>query len=175
LNPAPKAGKIASEGRVRSGEGMPAFIKSPKDFFAGLLFLAISGIFAFGVLELPIGTAFRMGPGYFPLILTILLAVFGLIILINGVRVPGPAIGVVPWRGIALITLPVIFFGATLKGLGMIPALSITVFVTTLASRLWDLKTSVAVTVVLVFFSWLIFLRGLGLPISLFGPWVGGY
>ena len=154
---------------------MPAFIKSPKDFFAGLLFIAIAAVFAYGVRELPIGTAFRMGPGYFPLVLVLLLAVFGLIILIGGIRVPGNPIGAIPWRGLALITLPVIFFGATLKGLGLIPSLTITVFVTTLASRLWDLKTSIAITVVLVVFSWLVFVRGLGLPLSLYGPWVGGY
>jgi putative tricarboxylic transport membrane protein len=154
---------------------MPAFIKSPKDFFAGLMFLAIAAVFAYGVRELPIGTAFRMGPGYFPLVLVLLLAVFGLIILIGGIRVPGGPIGAIPWRGIVLITLPVIFFGATLKGLGLIPALSITVFTTSLASRLWDLKTSIAITVVLVVFSWAVFVRGLGLPLSLYGPWVGGY
>ena len=154
---------------------MPAFIKSPKDFFAGLMFLVIAAVFAIGVHELPIGTAFRMGPGYFPLVLVLLLAVFGLIILISGIRVPGAPIGTIPWRGIALITLPVIFFGMTLKGLGLIPSLTITVFVTSLGSRLWDLKTSIAITVVLVVFSWLVFVRGLGLPLSLYGPWVGGY
>lgn len=154
---------------------MPAFIKSPKDFFAGLMFLAIAVVFAIGVRELPIGTAFRMGPGYFPLLLVLLLAVFGLITLIKGIRVPGMPIGAIPWRGIAFITLPVIFFGATLKGLGFIPSLAITVLSTTFASRLWDLKTSIGITVVLVVFSWLVFVRGLGLPLSLYGPWVGGY
>ena len=102
-------------------------------------------------------------------------AVFGLIILIGGIRVPGEPIGAIPWRGIALITLPVIFFGATLKGLGFIPSLAITVLTTTFASRLWDIKTTVLTTAVLVVFSWVVFIKGLGLPISLYGPWVGGY
>jgi len=154
---------------------MPAFIKSPKDFFAGLLFLVIAGIFGYGVLELPIGTAFRMGPGYFPLVLTLLLAALGLVILINGLRVPGAPIGAVPWRGIFLITLPVIFFGATLKGLGFIPSLAITVFGTTLATRLWGLAYAVVTTAALVAFCWAVFVWGLGLPLSPFGPWVGGY
>jgi putative tricarboxylic transport membrane protein len=154
---------------------MPAFIKSPKDFFAGLLFLAIAAVFAYGVIELPIGTAFRMGPGYFPLVLTLLLAALGLLILINGLRVPGAPIGAVPWRGIFLITLPVIFFGATLKGLGFVPSLAITVFGTTLATRLWGVTYAVATTAALVAFCWAVFVWGLGLPLSLFGPWVGGY
>ncbi len=87
----------------------------------------------------------------------------------------GEPFGAISWRSIALITLPTIFFGATLKGLGFIPSLSITLLATTFATRQWDLKTSVAVTVCLVLFSWLIFVRGLGLPLALLGPWVGGY
>ena len=154
---------------------MPAFIKSPKDFFAGLLFLVIAAVFAFGVIELPVGTAFRMGPGYFPLVLTLLLAALGLAILINGLRLPGAPIGTVPWRGIFFITLPVIFFGATLKGLGFVPSLAVTVFGTTLATRLWGFSYAVITTAALVGFCWLVFVWGLGLPLSLFGPWVGGY
>jgi putative tricarboxylic transport membrane protein len=154
---------------------MPAFIKGPKDFFAGLLFLAIAAVFAFGVIELPIGTAFRMGPGYFPLVLTLLLAVLGATILVNGLRFPGEPIGTVPWRGLLLITMPVIFFGATLKGLGFVPSLALTVFGTTLATRLWDFTYAALTTVSLVAFCWAVFIWGLGLPLSLYGPWVGGY
>jgi putative tricarboxylic transport membrane protein len=154
---------------------MPAFIKSPKDFFSGLLFLVIAAIFAVGIPELPIGSAFRMGPGYFPLMLTLLLAGFGLVILIRGLLAPGEPLGAIPWRAMALITVPVVFFGATLKGLGLVPSLTITVFATTLASRLFDLRVAVPVTAALVVFSWLVFIWGLGLPISLYGPWVGGY
>jgi putative tricarboxylic transport membrane protein len=154
---------------------MRARVKNPKDFFAGLLFLAIAGVFAYKLNELPIGTAFRMGPGYFPMLLCILLAAFGAIILVSGIRVDGPAIGEVPWRGVALILLPIMFFGFTLKGLGLIPALAITVFATTLASRRFRLRAALLNTAVLVVASWLIFIKGLGLPISILGPWLGGY
>ncbi len=154
---------------------MPAFIKNPKDFFSGVMFLAVALLFAIGLQELQIGSALRMGPGYFPLVLILLIAALGFVLLFNGVRVAGEPFGAISWRSIALITLPTIFFGATLKGLGFIPSLSITLLATTFATRQWDLKTSVAVTVCLVLFSWLIFVRGLGLPLALLGPWVGGY
>jgi putative tricarboxylic transport membrane protein len=154
---------------------LPSFIKNPKDFFSGVLFLAIAGVFAYGLRELPIGTAFRMGPGYYPMVLAGLLAFLGVIIMIGGLRTEGEPISGVPWRGFILIVLPVIFFGATLKGLGMVPSLAITVFVTTLASVHWNLRTALINTVVLTVGGWLIFIKALGLPIVVFGPWVGGY
>ncbi len=177
LYPDADAGKIApgpSSARDAEGE-MRAHIKNPKDILAGILFLAIAAVFAYGLRELPIGTAFRMGPGYFPMLLSGLLALLGLFILVNGIRVEGPPIGEIPWRGVLLIILPIAFFGMTLKGLGIIPSLSIAIFGTTLASSHFRLSTALLNTAVLVISSWLIFIKGLGLPISLFGPWVGGY
>ncbi len=154
---------------------MPSFIKNPKDFIAGLLFVAISALFAYGTLELPIGTAFRMGPGYFPMILCILLAVLGLIIMLNGVVLDGEKIANFTWRGLFNIVLPVVFFGLTLRGLGFVLSLAITVFFVSIASSRFKLRTSLINAAVLVFLGWLIFIWGLGLPIQVWGPWVGGY
>lgn len=154
---------------------MPAFIRNPKDFFAGLIFLAIAAIFALGIPELPIGTSLRMGPGYFPLVLTILLAAFGLGILINGLRTKGEPIGELPWRALILVTVAIVFFGLTLRGLGLVPSLAISVVISTLASRQWTWAMTLALTVGIVAFSVGTFVYGLGLPIPLFGPWAGGY
>ena len=139
------------------------------------MFLAIAALFAFGVRELPIGTAFRMGPGYFPLVLVMLLTVFGLVILIRGIRVPGAPIGAIPWRGIALITLPVIFFGATLKGLGSFPRFRSPSSSRACKPACGTSRPRSLITAVLVVFDWVVFVKGLGLPISLYGAWVGGY
>lgn len=154
---------------------MPTWIKNPKDFFAGIMFLSIVALFAFGLRELPIGTAFRMGPGYFPMVLLIILTGLGVAILVNGLRSKGEPLGTIPWRGLLMITAPIVFFGATLKGLGLIASLGITVFATTLASREWGWVYALGTTAVLVAFSWAVFVWGLGLPISLRGPWIGGY
>lgn len=150
-------------------------IRNPKDFFTGLLLLAISAVFAYGLFELPIGTAYRMGPGYFPMVLTVMLTACGIAILANGLLSDGEAIGTIPWRGLFIVTVSVLLYGATLKGLGMVPALALTVFLSTFAGRGWDAKSAIAVTVVLVVGCVAIFVKGLGLPLSLFGPWVGGY
>jgi putative tricarboxylic transport membrane protein len=150
-------------------------IKNPKDFYCGLLLLAVAAVFAIGLLDLPLGDAFRMGPGYFPLVLTILLAGLGLVIVVNGLRLEGEPIGTLPTRGILLIVLPIVFFGLTLRGLGLVPALGITVFATTFASRPWNPWLASTTTLLLVIACVAIFVFGLGLPFSLFGPWVGGY
>jgi len=154
---------------------MSISIKSPKDFWCGLLLLAITAIFAVGLIGLPIGTAFRMGPGYFPMVLMILLAFLGAAILINGLRVEGPPIGVIPLRPLFLIALPIVFFGLTLRGLGVVLSLTITVLATTFAARDWNPVVALSTTLALVAGCVAIFVYGLGLPLSLFGPWVGGY
>jgi hypothetical protein len=166
-------------GRLRTagtdGRGMSISIKSPKDFWCGLLLIAIAAIFAVGLIGLPVGTAFRMGPGYFPMVLMILLAVLGLAIVINGLRVEGPPIGAIPLRPLFLIALPIVFFGLTLRGLGLVPSLAITVLATTFAARDWNPVVAISTTLALVAGCVAIFVFGLGLPMSLFGPWVGGY
>jgi len=154
---------------------MPSFVKNPKDFLAGLLFVVVSVLFACGIFDLPVGTAFRMGPGYFPLVLCLLLAALGLVIMVNGLAIEGESIKNFAWRGLLNIVLPIVFFGATLRGLGFVLALGISVFGVSLASTHFSLRTALLNTILLVFFGWLIFIWGLGLPIQIWGPWVGGY
>jgi hypothetical protein len=154
---------------------MSISIKSPKDFWCGLLLIAVVAVFAVGLIGLPIGTAFRMGPGYFPMLLMILLALLGVVILINGLRVDGPPLGAIPLRPLFLIALPIVFFGLTLRGLGVVLSLAITVLATTFAARDWNPLVAISTTLALVAGCIAIFVYGLGLPLSLFGPWVGGY
>ncbi len=150
-------------------------IRNPKDFFAGLFLLAIAAVFGYGLLELNIGTAYRMGPGYFPMVLTGLLTIFALVMVVNGFITDAEPVGAIPWRGLIIVTLSVVLYGATLRGLGFVLALAASVFISTFASDRWDGKLAVGLTALLVAFCYLVFIKGLGLPISPFGPWVGGY
>ncbi len=149
--------------------------RNPNDFFTGIFLLAVVAVFAYGLLELPIGTAYRMGPGYFPMVLMILLAIFALIILVNGFTTDGEAVGEIPWKALFIITLSVVLYGFTLRGLGFVPALALTVLVSTFAADRWNAKAALGSTVVLVASCFLIFVKGLGLPLAPFGPWLGGY
>lgn len=147
-------------------------VSNPKDFYTGIVLLGVCGVFAAGLVELPLGRVARPGAGFFPSMLLGLLFIFAVAILINGLRTKGEALGQVPWRGLIIITGMTVFFGATIKGLGFIPAILATAFVSCMASRQWSLTAAVTTAAVLAFFSWAIFIWGLGLPIALCGSWL---
>ena len=95
-------------------------IKSQKDFFSGLMFMAVGVAFAWGASGYTIGNGARMGPGYFPLVLGILLAVLGLVITFNALVVPtadGDKIGRIAWKPLFFIIAANLVFGAALGGL----------------------------------------------------------
>lgn len=150
-------------------------IKAQKDFLAGLLFLAVAAVFTVGLTELSVGSASQMGPGYFPMVLIILMGLFATILMVNGLGADGEPISGYSWRVPALIVLPIVLFGATLSKLGLVPALSAAIFTTTYAGRAQTLSASLVTTAVVVALCWGIFIWGLGLPIPSFGSWAGGY
>lgn len=145
-----------------------------KDVSAGLLFIAIAALFALGTIDLDLGTARKLGPGAFPLLLSGVLALLGVIILLKGIRNPAAHDLTLPWRGIALIALAPILFGLTVRGLGLIGSIAIVVAVSAYASQRMSLKLAVALIAGLTLFCVLVFHYGLGLPLRLVGPWLGG-
>lgn len=144
-----------------------------KDLSAGLLFIAIAVLFAVGTLDLDLGTPLRLGPGAFPLLLAGVLALLGLFIAVQAFRNPVAHVVVIPWRGIALILIAPIIFGLTVRGLGLLISVALVVAVSAFASRRMSLKLAVGLTVGLTVFCVLVFNVGLGLPVRLFGPWLG--
>lgn len=150
-------------------------IRNPKDVISGLLFIALGALFGWQTQDLPMGTAVRMGPGYFPLVLSGLLALLGLIVLANGLRFPGERPSGIAWRALIILTFSVVFFGFAVRPLGFLPALAISVFASALASTKFRLLTALAITAVMTLFAWAVFIKGLGLPLPLLGPWLGGY
>ncbi|MCO5158818.1 MAG: tripartite tricarboxylate transporter TctB family protein [Aquamicrobium sp.] len=143
------------------------------DLGAGAIFVAI-GLF-FGVttlMDLDIGTARRMGPGFFPIMLSGILIALGLIIALKSVGHADEARGPLPWRGlVVLLSVPVIF-GMLIRPLGMAPVLALTTFVTSFASTRMSLKAAVLLALGLTIFCVVVFNFGLGLPLRLFGPLV---
>ncbi|QFR32762.1 tripartite tricarboxylate transporter TctB family protein [Ancylobacter sp. TS-1] len=160
---------------------MTRFVKSPKDVASGILLILLAAFFAWQALDLPMGRAIRMGPGYFPMILSALLALFGLIVLIGGLTVPAPEDdeGIRftrwPWQALGLVTLAVVVFGLGIRPLGLGPSMGLAVFISALASRRFNIVTGLASALIMVAFSWAVFIKGLGLPLPLLGPWLGGY
>ncbi|MCZ8078487.1 MAG: tripartite tricarboxylate transporter TctB family protein [Fuscovulum sp.] len=153
---------------------MTSYTIDRTDAAAGVLFILFGLFFGIQALGLEIGTAFRMGPGYFPLVLAVVLVIFGGLILFNAIKAgkDSPSIGGIAWRGLLFILPAPIFFGLTVRGLGFVPSIFVTTLIAGLASLkmrpVYALLLAVAVTV----FSTLVFSYALGLPFRRFGPWL---
>jgi Tripartite tricarboxylate transporter TctB family len=145
-----------------------------RQIVSGSIFVVIGALFLIGTRELDIGTAFRMGPGYFPLFLSILLMLLGLGIAVTGIGKTTEPHSQVSWRGIALILAAPVIFGLTVRGLGLAPAIAVAVFITAFASRRASVILAVAMSVALTVFCVAVFSYGLGLPLRVVGPWLGG-
>lgn len=148
--------------------------RSFPDVLAGVIFVLIGGAFVVGALGYELGTPLRMGPGAFPLLVGMAVAALGLAIVIKGL-IAGEVIsfGPIPWRAVAVITLAVLFFGFTVRGLGFVPTSAVTALLATLASTRVRLLMAVAVAAGLTVGGTLIFVVGLQLRIPLWGPWLG--
>jgi hypothetical protein len=144
------------------------------DLAAGAIFMALGLAFgAESILSLPIGSALRMGPGYFPLLLSGLLVLAGAAIVLRSIGQTPPAGRLFPWRGLVVLLPAPIVFGATVRGLGLVGATALVVLLSAFASRRVSPGFAVVLAVSLTLFCVAIFHYGLGLPIRLFGPWTG--
>ena len=149
-------------------------MEKPRDLIGGFLVVLIGAAFLLFGRELEVGTSFRMGPGYFPIILSVLMIILGLTMVVLAWRKPASehGVGQVPWLGLALVTVPVVLFGLTLRGLGLAPILVLVVLLTAWASRRATLRSSLPLALGIAAFCSVLFIKGLGLPLPLVGPWL---
>ena len=146
-----------------------------KDLLAGATFVGFGLAFAITSSTYERGTALRMGPGYFPLVLGSLLVLLGILIVVKGfVAGEGGDIGAVPWKAAALLVAALLFFGFTVRGLGLVPALLVTVFLSALAGHRARVIPAVVIAASLTALSVLIFVVLLQLRLPYFGPWLQG-
>ena len=138
----------------------------------GAIFIGLGAFFIYQSVNLDLGTALRMGPGYFPLVLASILALLGLVILIQAIRVNGEPLGPIALRGLLFILPAPIFFGLTIRGLGFVPALFFTALIAAFASSRMKVSMALAIAFALTVFSVAVFSYALGLPFERFGPWV---
>lgn len=160
-------------------------IKSQKDFFIGLIFLGAGVAFAWGSTAYNIGNAARMGPGYFPLMLGILMAILGAVITFKSIVVKtedGERIGAWAWKPLFYIIAANLVFGILMGGLpsielpamGMIAAIYVVTFIASLASEEFKFKESVILATVLVAMSYLAFIVLLKLQLKAWPAFITG-
>ena len=160
-------------------------IKSQKDFFAGLLFLALGIGFAWGATTYNVGTGARMGPGYFPLMLGIVLAIIGAVEIFKASVIEtetGDKVGKFVWRPVGFIVGANLAFGILLGGLPSIkvPAMGliIAIFALTLigarAGKEFKLKEVLILSAILAIGSYLVFILMLKLQIQVWPTFISG-
>lgn len=140
-------------------------IRNHRDFWAGVMFFAIGAGFAGFAQQYALGTPARMGPGFFPTLLGVLLALLGAAIMLGSLAGSGSIERIAPvrWRPLALILLSVLLFALALPKLGLIVAIVLLVGVSALAAHDFSWKETLASIVVLLVMSWLVFVEGLDL------------
>jgi hypothetical protein len=146
---------------------MKLMLRSNKDFWAGLVFAGTGAAAVFIAREYPFGTTLRMGPGYFPRVLGWILILFGLYVMVRGLRSNEKIQG--NWSVRALIVLPLsmVVFGALMELAGFVPALAALIFVSAASGREFKFKEVLLLTLLLGAMSVAMFIWGLGLPYPL--------
>jgi hypothetical protein len=149
-----------------------SLIRSPKDFWSGAIYLAIA---IFGLLvgsDYSIGSSGRMGPGYFPIVISSLLFVFGIVTIARGLIVPGEAISKFALKPLFLITGSVVLFGLLVERAGFLITLTVTVLLSASASREFRVEWKAALGLVAFIIACsLLFVKALGVPMPLLGSW----
>lgn len=153
---------------------MLSLIRGRKDFWTGLIYVFFGLSALLVARDYGMGTGGKMGPAYFPTILGGLLSAIGVIAVIRSFIVPGTPVGAFAFRGLALVSLSVLMFGLLVRGAGLAVALPLLVIISAGASARFRWRPTLLIAGGLTIFCILVFLRGLGIPLPVIGPWFGG-
>jgi hypothetical protein len=151
-------------------------IKSQRDFWSGLMFVVAGIVFAVGATGYSMGTSARPGAGYFPLLLSVIMAILGAVVLFKSLTIETPGgdpIGHIAWKPLLIIVAAIAVFGISIELLGMIVSIPILIFIASLAGDEFRWREVIANAVVLTIGSWSIFILGLKLTIPVWPRFVG--
>ena len=160
-------------------------IKSQKDFFSGLMFTAVGVAFAWGATKYSLGTGARMGPGYFPTMLGVLMAILGGVITFKSLVVEtenGDKVGSWAWKPLLFIIAANLLFGLMLGGLpsikfpafGLIVGIYVLTFVASLAGEEFKFKEVAVLATILAIMSYLAFIVLLKLQFPVWPAFITG-
>jgi hypothetical protein len=142
-----------------------------KDFWAGVMFIAIGGAAMFIARDYQFGSALQMEPGFFPTILGGILIAFGVCIMVTGLRAGKKIQGAVSLRPAIMMPLALILFGKLLELAGFIPALIVLIFCSAASGKEFKTVEVMLLAGILTMASTAVFIWGLGLPYPLVKGW----
>ena len=148
-------------------------IRAPKDFWSGLGFIAFGAAAVLISRDYPMGSATRMGPAYFPTILGGLLALIGVVVVVRSFVIPGERIIGFAWKPLAWVIVATVLFGVLVRPAGLALACIVLTVLSARASRHFAVRTSVLLALGLTVFSVIVFVKLLGLPMTMFGALIG--
>lgn len=142
-------------------------IKQQKDFWSGVMFLALGLAFVGFAQSYALGTAQRMGPGYFPTVLGGLLAILGLIVAIKGLAraEPGGDVERFHFGPLAVVLGAVALFALLLRPAGLVAALLVLIGVSAYASHEFRVREVIPLAAFLVLLVLAVFIWGLGMVV----------
>ena len=143
-------------------------LQQNRDFLAGMLFLLIGGIGFYVALSYPFGSLQKMGPGYFPRVLSGILLAFGAITVLRGLKSGERVQGTWGWFPLLMLSVALLSFGFLMEHVGMIPALVVMFFTAAYAGKEAKLMEVLGLTVIMCVAATAIFIWGLKLPYELF-------
>jgi len=149
-------------------------IRSTKDFWAGLIYLFFGLCTVVIARDYDTGTALRMGPAYFPMLLGYLLTLIGIISVVRSFISHGTPIGEIAFKGLFVIIGSVLLFGFLVRRTGLLIALPLLVMISASASDHFRWPPTLILAAGLTLFCVFVFLRGLGVPLPIWGSWFGG-
>jgi len=142
-------------------------VRNNKDFWAGIMLIATGAGSIFIARSYPFGSTMRMGPGYFPSILGGILVLFGIYVMVSGLRSGAKIQGHCSLRALIMLPLSLVAFGVLMKHAGFMPALAVLIFGSASAGREVKSVEVLLLTVILTGLSVAVFIWGLGLPYPL--------
>jgi hypothetical protein len=148
-------------------------IRNARGFCGGLLLVAFGGFALLGAQHYPTGTAARMGPGYFPDMLGMLLVVVGGAIALDGLRHDGPPLPRWPWRPTLVVLGSVVAFGLVVPWLGLALSTVVLVFAASAASLEFRWKEALASGNGLAILAVLVFVVGLKIQLPTWPTFLG--
>jgi len=148
-------------------------IRHPKDFWAGVLFIVLGGGACLIALDYAMGSAGRMGPGYFPRWLGLLLALLGLILVLRSFKLQGEKISFPTFMPLGIVLLSVFVFGIAVNFLGLVISTILLVLISSVASHEYRWKESVIAAIALAIFVVIAFRYGLSLQLPTWPPFLG--
>jgi len=142
-------------------------LRKNRDFWAGMMLIGIGAAAMLVARDYEFGSALRMGPGFFPIILGGILIGFGICIMAVGLRNGETIRGSLSLRVLILQSLSFVLFGLLMEKAGFLPALVALVFVSAASGREFKFVEVSLLTALLTLASWALFIWGLGLPYPL--------